>query len=142
MIWGGWTMDRLEVRRIHPASIPGLVPTFLGMALLACSALLLVRGMRSRRGGFGDVLPGRQAGVQIGLALATTLAYALVLIGNLPFAVATGLFVLVFIVVFGWEQGRDRKALLLHLAAAAIQAVLVAAIVTVIFERLFLVRLP
>ncbi|CAN0603617.1 unnamed protein product, partial [Ectocarpus sp. 12 AP-2014] len=26
MTWGGFEMDRLEIRRIHPASIPGLVP--------------------------------------------------------------------------------------------------------------------
>ena len=26
LLVGGWTMDRLEVRQIHPASIPGLVP--------------------------------------------------------------------------------------------------------------------
>ena len=28
-----WTMDRLEVRRISPATIPGLVPMILGAAL-------------------------------------------------------------------------------------------------------------
>ena len=26
LLVGGYTMDRLEIRQIHPASIPGLVP--------------------------------------------------------------------------------------------------------------------
>jgi hypothetical protein len=39
MLIGGYTMDRLEIRHIHPASIPGLVPMILGSgddALCAC----------------------------------------------------------------------------------------------------------
>ena len=37
MAIGGYTMDRLEVRQIHPASIPGLVPMILGGLLALCA---------------------------------------------------------------------------------------------------------
>ena len=45
--WGGFTMDRLEVRLIHPGSIPGLVPMILGVALMGC-AILLFAGARDK----------------------------------------------------------------------------------------------
>ncbi|MFN4211974.1 MAG: hypothetical protein ACK4G5_15505, partial [Devosia sp.] len=35
-----WTMPRLEARRIHPATIPGLVPIMLGVLLTLCGGLL------------------------------------------------------------------------------------------------------
>ena len=34
MLYGSWTMDRLEVRRIHPFTAPGVVPGLLSAALL------------------------------------------------------------------------------------------------------------
>ena len=45
MAWGGFVMDRLEIRHIHPASIPGLVPMVLGGALMICAVLLVVLGL-------------------------------------------------------------------------------------------------
>jgi hypothetical protein len=38
-----WTMPRLENRHVHPATIPGLVPIFLSIALTVCGLLLLWR---------------------------------------------------------------------------------------------------
>ena len=40
MFWGGFVMDRLEVRQIHPASIPGLMPMGLGMLTVVCGVVL------------------------------------------------------------------------------------------------------
>ena len=39
MLVGGWQMDRLEIRQIHPASIPGLLPMILGGLLALCRGL-------------------------------------------------------------------------------------------------------
>ena len=41
-----WTMPRLEARHVHPATIPGLVPLFLSVALTLCGALLGLRSWR------------------------------------------------------------------------------------------------
>ena len=43
MLAGGYAMDRLEFRQIHPASIPGLLPMILGAALMVCAVLLAVQ---------------------------------------------------------------------------------------------------
>ena len=47
-----------------------------------------------------------------------------------------------FIVVFEWSGDRNTAAHLRAFVFAGIQAVIVAALVTVVFERIFLVRLP
>ncbi len=54
----------------------------------------------------------------------------------------TGLFVFLFIAVFEWEAQATRRRRLIRLGTALLQAVLVAAIVSVVFEKAFLVRLP
>ena len=54
--WGGFTMDRLEVRQIHPGSIPGLVPMILGVALMdARSCCSPARGTRPARTETGSI---------------------------------------------------------------------------------------
>ena len=81
------------------------------------------------------------------MAAVLCLVYPLVLVGWLPFWLATGLFVFAFIVAFEWSpqdgeaapsSARQRAVLLW----AAVQSVLVAAIVSIVFQELFLVRLP
>ena len=152
-LYGAWTMDRLEIRRIHPASVPGLVPGGLGLAIAICGALLLIRSVRlgghrplSGDGSFVQWLRSIEAR-RLALATVLCLVYPLLLVGWLPFWLATGLFVFAFIVVFEWlpQDGEAapsparRRAILFW---AAVQAALVAAIVSIVFQELFLVRLP
>ena len=141
MLYGGFTMDRLEVRRIHPLSIPGLVPMALGVALAFSAAVLLAGAVRT--GGLGarwsSAAPDALA--RLGLTLLVTLAYPLVLIGNLPFWLATSIFVTVFIALFEWAP-RPVPRHLRALGTAALQGAIVGVVTAVVFDRLFLVRLP
>jgi MFS family permease len=139
VIYGGWTMDRLEVRRIHPASIPGLVPIGLGIALAIAAALLVIRAHRAPRPG-GEETAQDDRGMRLALTLVLCLLYAVGLVGNVSYEIATGLFVFAFIAVFEWQDAAGRRVR--RLATALIQAVLVTAAVSVAFEKLFLVRLP
>jgi putative tricarboxylic transport membrane protein len=93
-------MDRLEIRQIHPASIPGLVPMMLAAALCC--------------------------------------AYALVLVGRLPFFIATALFVAAFVAAFR-PSGRPW---LRHGVMAAGFGIATAVTVSALFRYGFLVRLP
>lgn len=144
VLYGGWSMDRLEIRRIHPASIPGLVPMLLGAALVLSAGLLLLQAVRDG-GHLAD--PGAGTG-DLGavrrwlLALALTLGYALLLIGRMPFEWATGIFVLAFIALFEWPGWPNARARLVGFATASLQAVIVALVVAWVFRELFLVRLP
>ncbi len=76
------------------------------------------------------------------ITLGLTLGYALLLIGWLPFWLATFVFVFGFIVLFDWRKAAARRRIVRLVVAAGVQALLVAGAVTLVFERLFLVRLP
>lgn len=145
-IVGGLTMDRLEIRQIHPASIPGLVPTILGGALAVAALALVLRAVKRLKATDRDAQveakgePTSIAG--LALVLLLTVGYAVGLVGNVPYEVATGVFVFLFIAIFEWQPDAPPRVRLVRLATALLQAVLVAAIVSLVFEYLFLVRLP
>jgi hypothetical protein len=142
-IVGGLAMDRLEARNIHPASIPGLVPTALGIALVAAAGALTLRALaRLRRENAGAEGRGELSWRGLGIALLLTVGYAVGLVGRIPYELATGLFVFLFIAVFEWQPGALPRRRLIRLGTALLQAVLVAWIVSTVFETVFLVRLP
>ncbi len=141
---GGYTMDRLEVRQIHPASIPGLVPMILGACLMIASVVLFVQARRSLATGRGRETRGGAAGSTRDLVVTalTGVVYALVLVGNLPFSLATALFVTSFVLIFEADLSRGRAHLVRVAGVAAGIGVAVAAAVSLLFRYAFLVRLP
>lgn len=145
IVYFSWTMPRLEARHIHPATIPGLVPLMLGIALTLCGFLLFLRSRRldaiGTWGDLGAVLLGREAR-RVAAVLGLALIYTLVLVGWLPFWAASMLFIFSFIVSFEVFL-TDQPIKLLHSAlwAAAI-AIVAGGGVYFVFERIFLVRLP
>lgn len=141
VIYGGWTMDRLEIRRIHPASIPGLVPLGLGIALALAAAALVIRAHRPP-GLRGEEVAPEGNNARLAATMALCLLYAVGLVGHVPYEIATGLFVFGFIAVFEWEEAGRAGTRIRSLVTALIQAVLVTGVVSIGFEKLFLVRLP
>lgn len=144
--WMSWEMPRLEVRRIHPATVPGLVPGLLGLTLAFCGAILALRSVRASADAagwrvFGGIFVSPEAG-RVGATLALALIYALVLVGTLPFWAATALFVFAFIVIFEYAFAASRFPLWRTVLTAAVQAVIVGVTVTLVFQFGFLVRLP
>ncbi|SFV37952.1 putative tricarboxylic transport membrane protein [Devosia crocina] len=145
VFYGAWTMDRLEVRRIQPLTIPGLVPGMLSLALTVCGVVLTLRSLRQSMPGdwqfLGQaILSGATGRAMVVMALA--LVYTLGLVGTLPFWAATFLFVFAFIMVFECWLAEPRKPILPSLLWALGIAVVTSATVTLVFERVFLVRLP
>ncbi|HEX2257317.1 MAG TPA: tripartite tricarboxylate transporter TctB family protein, partial [Afifellaceae bacterium] len=151
VFYGAWTMDRLEIRQIHPLSVPGLLPGLLAIALGVCSVLLMVQALRGRRkraslpaaadaadrpetdeGGLGRVL----------LAAALCLIYALGLVGRMPFWLATAIFVAAFVLIFEWREAESRRGQLSSVAWALGIGLGTGLAVAYAFSELFLVRLP
>ncbi len=136
-------MPRFAERNINPYTVPGLVPGMLGAVLTLLGAILF--GRAARRGGWrvGAARHERDSGRgRLALALALTLGYAAGLIGWLPFWLATALFVGGFVALFEWRMARDRSERVRRIGFAVLYGALIAAVVTFVFQELFLVRLP
>jgi putative tricarboxylic transport membrane protein len=146
VLYGAWTMDRLEIRQVHPLSVPGLLPGLLGIALAICSVILLAQAAGARRGAaataVADETDAGNSVRNLGLAAALCLTYALGLVGRLPFWLATALFVAGFILVFEWRDASSRRERLAGLAWAIGIGLCTGLAVAYTFSKLFLVRLP
>ncbi|MCX8116644.1 MAG: tripartite tricarboxylate transporter TctB family protein [Desulfobacterota bacterium] len=141
-------MPRLEHLKVHPLSVPGLVPSFLASVLFVFGAVLTLRS--ALRGGHRLSISMRglsqtlkaPENKRLLLTGLLSLIYALLLIGRLPYPLATGLFIFTFILLFEWEPvgnaGRKGRTLFSALAIATLSSIAI----TLIFERLFLVSLP
>ncbi|WBU58077.1 tripartite tricarboxylate transporter TctB family protein [Paracoccus sediminicola] len=141
MLAGGWNMDRLEIRQIHPLSIPGLMPMLLGAALSFCAVLLWIQADEDSEAGAERLNKGGSMR-RLWLTVALCCAYALVLVGWLPFFWATAIFIACFTTLFSLS-GAERRADAAKLLAMASAYGLIAAFgVTMLFEEAFLVRLP
>ncbi len=122
-------------RSIDPLSVPGIVPGFLAIIILILAVLLLVRSVRrrgyrlARQDAATRAVVFSPATFRVVLCLFLALVYALGLVGNLPFWLATFLFVTTFILVFEWPLAAPARRWL-TVATGVLQGVLVAAAVT------------
>jgi putative tricarboxylic transport membrane protein len=144
---GGLTMDRLENRHIHPASFPGLVPMILGAVMAGMALLLLIGQMRA-----GASAQGRTDGEggdftrdelsRLAAVGALCLFYALVLVGNVHFWLASSLFIAVFTMLFEPAGPMTQQKRLLRFGFIAVFAIAMGGGIAMLFEQAFLVRLP
>lgn len=148
VMFEAWQMPRLEHLKVHPLSVPGLVPAFLASVILIFGMALVIRSIW--RGGhrltftFKGFLqslriPGNK---RLVVTAFLTIFYAVLLIGTLPYWLATGLFIFVFIILFEWEQGMSMAQRRRCILSASLIAILSSVVITLVFERLFLVTLP
>jgi len=145
---GSITMDRLEQQNINPVTVPGLLPGLLGIAMILLGGVLGVRSLR--RGALAQPLPAataedRETSRRVWIAIALCCGYGIVLVGHgIPFWLASSVYVTVSILVF---RRLSRDPLERRLGARAwVQSLvigIVSSVVTwLVFERVFLVRLP
>jgi hypothetical protein len=145
---GSIRMDRLESQNINPYTVPGLLPGLLGIAMLFLAALLGWRAVRA-----GALSPGaavhrridRAIATRIALVIGLCVAFGVGLVGHgLPFWLAAAIFVTVAILVF--EQPRrvqeGRGVTLRDVAFALAVGLGAGGMITLVFQVLFLVRLP
>lgn len=140
MLVGGYTMDRLEIRQIHPASIPGLVPMILGGAMMLCAGLLFW----SARSTPAEAEAGSGEGSlkNLGFAAGYSVLYAIGLVGQLPFWVATAIYIAVFTIHFSWQAEATLRARLVRIGLSIAFGLVGAVGVATLFAEGFLVRLP
>ena len=145
MLWVSLEMPRFEQRNINPYSIPGIVPGILAGVNLILAAVLLIRsigrGGYRLGGGSGRAVIFGDASKRLAIAFVLAVAYAVGLVGVVPFWLATFLFVTAFILVFEWPLVAAARRWVL-IVSAPVQGALVAVFVAMVFQELFLVTLP
>jgi len=142
-----YTMPRLEERMIDPWTAPGLVPGLLGVIIAVLGAAMALRSLlagalQAAAAEDADPEETRSGRKRLLMCLVLCFAYALGLVGRMPFWLATGLFVFAFVAIFEWRAGDDGRARGGKLAAALALAVAAAIGIPYLFETIFLVRLP
>jgi hypothetical protein len=142
---GAWNMDRLENQDVPPYAIPGLLPFFLGLAVIFFAVLMLARALRRGALERGAERPAGMppAGrMRFLVVLALCLAFSAGLVGRLPFWLAAAIFVSVTIFVLQYPQRREANELLRGAAAAVLTGLSAGLGVTLVFQEIFLVHLP
>ncbi|MBV9782611.1 MAG: hypothetical protein JO264_02215 [Acidisphaera sp.] len=123
---------------------PGLVPAFHGTVIGLLSLVLATRSIL--RGAFRPAAPAggaeRRAILRIAVASVLTVAFSGFMVGRLPFWAAAAIFVFVFILAFEWRPGLA-ASVLARIAGIALAIGLVTGWgITLLFEHVFLIRMP
>jgi hypothetical protein len=135
-------MDRLGDQDVPPFAAPGLLPGLLGIGLVLLGAVLLTRSLRQGRAVAVTTAPGQQLG-RAALAITLCVLFGAVLVGHgLPFWLAAAVFVTVAILLLQRGQPHERRFGIGNILVAAAIGLGTGAVVTVLFQQVFLVRLP
>ena len=134
--YASWTMDRLANLGVQAFSAPGLLPGILGVFIVLLGIAMLLRGKRQ---GLAEAIEWRRLALPIGLCL----GFAAGLVGRgLPFWLAAWVFVAVMIWTLQFKERRVKRELG-RLAAISLSIGLAAsAAITLVFQEVFLIRLP
>ena len=143
---GALRMDRLESQDVPAFGAPGLLPGLLGVLLLTFGGILLTRSRQ--RGGFR---PGGERRTLLGAApgralwvIGLCVLFGGGLVGHgVPFWAASTLFVTAAILSLRLgPDGRRRRIDLAAVSAAAAIGLAAGLGITLVFQQVFLVRLP
>ena len=146
--WLAFLMPTFTDRKGEIYTAPGLVPGFYGIVIALLSVWLGVRAIRQGALGAGA---GEHAAAERGtrggsarLALAAGLGLFFVvgLIGRAPFWLASATFITLFTVLFEWQPGQTWQTRARRVGEAAAIGLATGAAVTLVFEKVFYVRLP
>jgi hypothetical protein len=140
-------MDRLASQNINPYTVPGLLPGLLGIAMMLLATLLALRSWRR-----GALAAGRErrpvdlaAVRRVALVLGLCVVFGVVLVGHgLPFWIAAAIFVSVAIVVLQAPQrvAAGRRLTPRDVIVAIVIGAGAGGAITLVFQQIFLVRLP
>jgi hypothetical protein len=143
---GSVTMDRLEKQDINPYTIPGLLPGLLGIAMTILGALLAARSWRPHLLATANRAPvDRAEQKRLLLVLGLCLAFGVGLVGHgLPFWLAATLFVTAAILCLQYQQRKSagEPLNLRRFVTAGAIGLGAGIVITIVFQEIFLVRLP
>jgi putative tricarboxylic transport membrane protein len=154
IVYGSWTMDRLESQNIPPVTAPGLVPGLLGAGIMAFALVLLLRSdaaLTASPATPADTTADQPAPApeqafhwkRVAISLLLCLTYGALLLGRgVHYGILTAAFLFLHIVLLDETEQVPARVAWRRLVTAAIMAPTVATVVTLVFQHVFLVRLP
>ncbi|HXE50065.1 MAG TPA: tripartite tricarboxylate transporter TctB family protein [Ramlibacter sp.] len=145
---GSVNMDRLEQQHINPYTVPGLLPGLLGIMMILLGGILALRSWR--RGALRAPIPAataddREQRRRIWIVIVLCMGYAVVLVGHgIPFWLASAIYVTGSILILQrLSRDEDERR---YTVRGFIKAVVIGlgsgVITSVVFQELFLVRMP
>lgn len=141
-----WNMDRLEKQGVSFFTAPGLVPGILGVLMVILGLVLAGRALSE--GALGaqqlpPVLLNKDTLRRAGLALLLTIGFAVGLVGHgVPFPIAATVFLFLQISILQYPERKAKNEVRRGLLVAAAVAVGAAVAISLLFQYVFLVRLP
>ncbi len=138
IVVASWRMERFESMGAQLYTMPGFVPGMLGGVIMLLGVALMLRAWHRGRQPMDTGLSVPLVNARIAITLALTLFYAGVLVGRVPFWLATAVFVAAFVAVVAPKILTAARRWWVSLLAGG----LTAAVVTGVFQHIFLVRLP
>jgi hypothetical protein len=153
VVYGSWTMDRLQSLGIPPSTAPGVVPGLLGIGIIIFGAVLLIRREATAAPVFieGEATAGEPAAPdeqsfnwkRAALSALLCLAYGGLLLGSgIHYWLLTTAFLFLHIVLLDETPDVPARPTLRRVVTAVIIAPAFATAVTLVFQYIFLVRLP
>ena len=151
IVYGSWTMDRLESLGIPPATAPGVVPGLLGIGIIIFGMILLWRREEQPGANFASPDDGYDAAQstealhwkRILVSWALCLAYGGLLLGRgISYWILTAAFLFIHIMVLDETGDVPAKPTYRRLLTATIVSLAVATALALVFRYIFLVRLP
>jgi putative tricarboxylic transport membrane protein len=144
--WHALQMPTYTDQKGEIYTAPGLVPGFYSAVMVLLSVWLGARAIRqgALRTRAADARAGRDPSINLRLALATALGLVFVvgLIGRVPFWLAACIFVSAFTIIFEWQAAMPLPARARRIGEAVLLGLATGAAVTLVFEKVFYVRLP
>jgi uncharacterized membrane protein YhaH (DUF805 family) len=140
IVLGSLRMERFESMGAQLYTMPGFVPGMIGGLVAALGLVLMLRGwLRRAHETEADRAPAEPLlNRRIAITMLLSLLYAGLLIGRAPFWLVTALFVAAFVATFAPADQTPARRLIVSVVAG----VLTSAVVTLLFQHVFLVRLP
>src|SRR5262245_15917936 len=152
VVYGSWAMDRLQSLGIPPATAPGVVPGLLGIAFIIFGVILLVRresvpAETAETAASTEAAPAAPTDElhwkRAALSWTLCMIYGAVLLGGgLPYWVLTAAFLFLHILLLDETEAVPAVPTLRRLLVTAAIAPVVATVVMLVFQHIFLVRLP
>lgn len=141
VVTAAWRTDRMSQQGVPWFGAPGLVPGLLGVAIVVLGLLLSLRARRASPAAEPDDDPPDLR--ILGVSLLLCLGFAGVVLGHGPsFGLAAGVYLFIHVAFLQWRARRAAHQTLRGLAVAAAVAVGGGVLVPLVFEQVFLVRLP